>query len=251
MMLLREGELRSMIECAERRRQRPGTNSRRVRAGWLAVGPALLAGACAPALRPPVETGKRAPDLVEIVALDPSIHLDIRYATAHNFVGRPVYKEARAFLQRPAAEALVRAHRALAAQGYGLVVFDGYRPWSVTRLFWEVTPEDKHEFVADPSQGSRHNRGCAVDLSLYERATGREVEMPSGYDEMTERAYPDYAGGPAEARARRALLRAAMEAEGFTVYSSEWWHYDYKDWAQYPILDVPFSSLSRAGRAGF
>jgi len=222
-----------------------------MRAGWLAVGPALLAGSCAPALRPPVETGKRAPDLVEIVTLDPSIHLDIRYATAHNFVGRPVYKEARAFLQRPAAEALVRAHRALAATGYGLVVFDGYRPWSVTKLFWDVTPEDKKEFVADPSQGSRHNRGCAVDLSLYELATGREVEMPSGYDEMTERAYPDYAGGPAETRARRALLRAAMEAEGFTVYSSEWWHYDYKDWARYPILDVPFSSLSRAHGAGF
>ena len=137
------------------------------------------------------------------------------------------------------------------AQGYGLVVFDRYRPWSVTRLFWDVTPEDKKEFVADPSQGSRHNRGCAVDLSLYERSSGREVEMPSAYDEMTERAYPDYGGGPPEARARRAILRAVMEAEGFTVYSSEWWHYDYKDWAQYPILDLPFSSLSRAGRAGF
>src|SRR6185295_16232245 len=152
---------------------------------------------------------------------------------------------------RPAAEALVRAHRALAAEGYGIVVFDGYRPWSVTKLFWDVTPADKKEFVADPSQGSRHNRGCAVDLSLYDLATGREVEMPSGYDEMTERAYPDYAGGPAEARARRGILRAAMEAQGFTVYSSEWWHYDYKDWAQYPILDVPFSRLPRARSAGF
>jgi len=188
---------------------------------------------------------------VEIVTLEPGLHLDIRYATAHNFVGRPVYAEARAFLQRPAAEALVRAHRALAAEGYGIVVFDGYRPWSVTKLFWDVTPADKKEFVADPSQGSRHNRGCAVDLSLYDLATGREVEMPSGYDEMTERAYPDYAGGPAEARARRGILRAAMEAQGFTVYSSEWWHYDYKDWAQYPILDVPFSRLPRARSAGF
>src|SRR6476620_7797539 len=172
--------------------------------------------------QPPQEAGDFKPtDLVELVKLDSSIHLDIRYATNNNFVGRPVYKEARAFLQRPAAEALVRAHRALAAQGFGIVVFDGYRPWSVTRLFWDVTPEDKKEFVADPRQGSRHNRGCAVDLSLYDLATGREVEMPSGYDEMTERAYPDYAGGPPEARARRAILRAAMEAEGFTVYSSE------------------------------
>jgi D-alanyl-D-alanine dipeptidase len=249
MMILREGDLRSMIERAPRPRQQAWTNSRRARARGLAA--LLLAASCAPALRPPVETGKRAPDLVEVVTLDPGIHLDIRYATARNFVGRPVYKEARAFLQRPAAEALARAHRALAAKGYGIVVFDGYRPWSVTKLFWDVTPEDKKEFVADPSRGSRHNRGCAVDLSLYDLASGREVEMPSGYDEMTERAYPDYAGGPAAARARRDLLRAAMEAEGFTVYSSEWWHYDYKDWAQYPILDLPFSALTRPRRAGF
>ena len=238
-----------MIERPTLPRQRPWTNSRPLRAHGLAA--LLLAASCAPALRPPVETGKRAPDLVEINRLDPGIHLDIRYATARNFVGRPVYEEARAFLQRPAAEALVRAHRALAAKGYGIVVFDGYRPWSVTKLFWEVTPEDKKEFVADPSQGSRHNRGCAVDLSLYDLASGREVEMPSGYDEMTERADPEYGGGSADARARRDLLRAAMEAEGFTVYSSEWWHYDYKDWAQYPILDLPFSALTRARPAGF
>jgi D-alanyl-D-alanine dipeptidase len=249
MMLLREEDRSSMIERTEHPRQRPRPNSRRAGAPVLVA--VLLAASCAPRLRPPVETGKRAPDLVEIRTLDPGIHLDIRYATANNFVGRPVYKEARAFLQRPAAEALVRAHRALAAQGYGIVVFDGYRPWSVTRLFWDVTPEDKKEFVADPSQGSRHNRGCAVDLSLYELASGREVEMPSGYDEMTERAYPDYAGGPPETRARRALLRAAMEAEGFTVYASEWWHYDYKDWAQYPILDRPFSALTHARAPGF
>jgi len=214
-------------------------------AALLAAG-ALASPARAEDLRPPVETGKLAPDLVEIATLDPGIHLDVRYATAGNFVGRPVYTEARAFLQRPAAEALVRAHRALAAKGFGLVVFDGYRPWSVTRLFWEVTPPEKREFVADPRQGSRHNRGCAVDLSLYDLATGREVEMPSAYDEMTERAYPDYAGGPAEARGRREVLRAAMEAEGFSVFPSEWWHFDYKDWPLYPVLDVPFSGLGGA-----
>jgi len=117
-----------MIERAEHPRQPPGANSRCA----FALALALLAASCAPALRPPVETGKRAPDLVEIVTLEPGLHLDIRYATARNFVGRPVYAEARAFLQRPAAEALVRAHRALAAEGYGIVVFDGYRPWSVT-----------------------------------------------------------------------------------------------------------------------
>jgi zinc D-Ala-D-Ala dipeptidase len=237
-----------MIERAKRTRQRPRANSLHVRAAG-AVLTVLAACASAPAMRPPVETGKLPPDLVEIATLDPTIHLDVRYATARNFVGRPVYKEARAFLQRPAAESLLRAHRALAAKGFGIVVFDGYRPWSVTKLFWEVTPADKHEFVADPRKGSRHNRGCAVDLSLYDVATGREVEMPSGYDEMTERAYPDYEGGPAEPRQRRELLREAMEAEGFSVYPSEWWHFDYKDWALYPVLDVPFSALGRASGA--
>ena len=195
---------------------------------------------------PPKEPGPfRAPDLVELITLDPSIKLDIRYATPNNLAGRAVYTEARAFLQRPAAEALVRANTALAAKGYGLLVFDGYRPWRVTKLFWDVTPPDKREFVADPAKGSKHNRGCAVDLSMYDRKTGREVEMPSVYDEMSPRAYPTYAEGPAEARARREILRAAMEHEGFTVEPNEWWHFNYRDWTQYPILDIAFSEVAR------
>jgi D-alanyl-D-alanine dipeptidase len=210
------------------------------------VGSVLLLAGCAS--HPPRERGPfRKPDLVEIATLDPSIHLDIRYATANNFIGRPVYPEARAFLQRPAAEALARASARLRAGGYGIVVFDGYRPWRVTKLFWDITPAGKKDFVADPRKGSRHNRGCAVDLSLYDLATGREVEMPSGYDEMTERAHPDYAGGSSEARQRRDLLRAAMEAEGFSVYEVEWWHFDYRDWRAYPILDLPFSDLAKEG----
>ena len=129
---------------------------------------------------PPHEQGSfRKAELVELVALDPTIHLDVRYATASNFIGRPVYTEPRAFLQRPAAEALVRAHRALRVKGYGLLIFDGYRPWAVTKLFWDLTPPGpQREFVADPAKGSKHNRGCAVDLSLFDLATGREVEMP-------------------------------------------------------------------------
>lgn len=188
--------------------------------------------------QPPQEPGPfRKPDLVELHKVDKSIKLDIRYATANNFLGRPVYAKPRAYLQRPAAEALVRVSKRLRSRGYGLIVFDGYRPWSVTKIFWDVTPADKKEFVADPAKGSRHNRGCAVDLSLYDLKTGLEVEMPSGYDEMSERAHADYQGGPAEARRLRDLLRAAMEAEGFTVYPPEWWHYDYKDWREYPITD--------------
>lgn len=204
----------------------------------------LLALAGVPQTAPPKEAGSfREPDLVELTALDPTIRLDIRYATANNLAGRPVYAEARAFLQRPAAEALVRAHRALAGNGYGLLVFDGYRPWRVTKLFWDVTPPEKREFVADPAKGSKHNRGCAVDLTLYDRATGEEVSMPSGYDEMSPRAYPDYRGGPPDARARRDLLRAVMEREGFTVEPNEWWHFNYKDWQAYPILDIPFGAI--------
>ena len=199
------------------------------------------------ATQPPQETGQFRPsELVELVKLDKTIKLDIRYATANNFLGRPVYAEARAFLQKPAALALMRVSKNLRRQGYGLVVFDGYRPWLVTKIFWDATPADKKEFVADPAKGSRHNRGCAVDLSLYDLKTGREVEMPSDYDEMTERAHSDYQGGPAEARRLRDLLRAAMEAEGFTVYASEWWHFDYKDWREYPILNLSFAELERA-----
>ena len=193
---------------------------------------------------PPREQGTfLEPDLVELITLDRTIHLDIRYATKNNFIGRPVYEESRAFLQRPAAAALLRAHRNLKKHGYGLLIFDGYRPWSVTKLFWDSTPADKKVFVADPAKGSRHNRGCAVDLSLYDLKTGKEVEMPGAYDEMTERSYASYTGGTAEQRRTRDLLRRSMEDEGYTVYPEEWWHYDYKDWQKYPNLNVKFAEL--------
>jgi D-alanyl-D-alanine dipeptidase len=197
------------------------------------------------AAKPPVERGEfRAPDLVELAGLDPRIHLDIRYASSRNFLGTPLYSEARAFLQRPAAEALVRVGDALARDGYGLLVHDAYRPWYVTRLFWDATPADKHDFVADPDKGSRHNRGCAVDLTLYDLASGEAVEMPSLYDEMTERAYPGYAGGTATQRARRDLLRRRMEEEGFSVYATEWWHFDYRGWRAYAIQNVRFEDIT-------
>ena len=198
------------------------------------------------AQEPPKEAGPfRQPELVEMVKLDPTIRLDIRYATSNNFLGRPVYKQARAFLQRPAADALSRANRALRKKGYGIVIFDGYRPWSVTKVFWDSTPEDKKQFVADPSQGSRHNRGCAVDLSIFDLKTKEIVTMPSAYDEMTERSHINYQGGTDGERRLRDMLRAAMEAEGFAVYEPEWWHYDYKDWRQYPILNISFEEIDK------
>ena len=187
---------------------------------------------------------------MEIVRLDPTIRLDIRYATANNLLGHPVYSEARAFLQRPAAEALVRVNRALKEKGYGLVVFDGYRPWSVTKAFWDATPADKKIFVANPNNGSRHNRGCAVDLCLYDLATGREADMGGGYDEMSARSYVTYERGPKEALGRRELLALTMEKEGFSVYPAEWWHFDFKDWRDYPLLDIPFAALG-APKAAF
>jgi zinc D-Ala-D-Ala dipeptidase len=193
---------------------------------------------------PPPESGQfRDPDLVELVKLDPSIKLDIRYATKDNFLSTPMYSQARAFLQRPAAEALARANQKLHAEGYGVVIHDAYRPWYVTKMFWDATPDDKKIFVADPATGSKHNRGCAVDLSIYDLKTGREVSMPSVYDEMTQRAFADYPGGTAQERQHRTILRRAMEGEGFLIYPNEWWHFDYKDWKQYPIMNVRFEDL--------
>jgi CubicO group peptidase (beta-lactamase class C family)/D-alanyl-D-alanine dipeptidase len=194
--------------------------------------------------KPTQEKGDfREPDLVELICLDDSIKLDIRYATANNFLSTPFYTSAKAFMQRPAAEALVRVHKKLAKQGYGLLVYDGYRPWSVTKMFWDATPEKQRVFVADPSQGSRHNRGCAVDLTLYDRKTGQPVEMVGGYDEMSDRSYADYLGGTSLQRYHRDLLRRAMQEEGFTVYEAEWWHFDYKDWRKYAISNLTFEEI--------
>jgi D-alanyl-D-alanine dipeptidase len=183
---------------------------------------------------------------VELVKLDSTIRLDIRYATPHNFMGRPVYTVARALLQRPAADALVRVHRRLGAGGLGLMIFDAYRPWSVTKEFWEATPTPLRKFVADPAKGSIHNRGCAVDLTLFDRRTGKEIAMPSPYDDFTPRASPRYVGGTPVERARRDLLRRVMEAEGFTVNRGEWWHFDYKEWREYAILNIPLTAFGEA-----
>lgn len=212
------------------------------------------------AATPPEEQKSfRAPDLVDVTTLDPDIKLDIRYATANNFLGSPVYEEAKAFLQRPAAEALARAAQKLRPLGYGFLIHDAYRPWYVTKMFWDATPQDKKIFVADPQEGSRHNRGCAVDLTLFDLKTGAELPMTGGYDEMSERSYAFFPGGTSLQRWDRKLLRNVLEEVGFNVYSYEWWHFDYKDWQQYPILNLTFKQLSRSpaphaelfhGRAG-
>ena len=132
---------------------------------------------------------------MDLAGLDPTIKLDIRYAGDNNFLSTPFYRSPKTYLQRPAAEVLLRVHRKLADLGYGLLIYDGYRPWSVTKMFWDATPEKFRHFVADPAKGSRHNRGCAVDLTLYDRKTGKPVEMVSGYDEFSDRAYAFSWGG--------------------------------------------------------
>jgi D-alanyl-D-alanine dipeptidase len=209
------------------------------------VQPVADLRAAARSQEPPEEEGAfRMPELVDLATLDPTLRFDIRYATTHNFMGAVFYDSPRAFLQRPAAAALLRAHRRLADEGLGLLVFDAYRPWFVTWMFWQATPPEQRMFVANPALGSRHNRGAAVDLTLYRLATGEPLPMPSGYDEFSPRAFPDYRGGTGEERGNRDLLRRVLEAEGFRVYYAEWWHFDYQDWRSYPILNLTFEELN-------
>ena len=196
------------------------------------------------AASPPGETGSfRDSELVEVTSLEPGIRLDVRYATTNNFMSSVFYDQPRVFLQRPAAEAVARAHRALAPHGYGLLLHDGYRPWYVTKMFWDATPESQKIFVADPASGSRHNRGSAIDLNLYDLATGEPVDMVGVFDEFSPRSFPDYPGGTSRQRWLRELLRRAMEAEGFTVYEAEWWHFDHDDWREYGIQNLTFDEI--------
>jgi D-alanyl-D-alanine dipeptidase len=216
-----------------------------IRSG-LRTDPAALRAA-ALAMSPPVEPAPKKPmNLVPVGAVDPSIKFDIRYATTNNFMGFPLYDRPGAFLQRPAADALGRVAKALQAKGYGLLIYDAYRPWFVTRMFWDATPPKSRIFVADPAQGSRHNRGCAVDLTLYDLRSGEPAEMTSRYDEMSRRAYPDYVGGTSRQRWLRDLLRREMEQQGFEVYAAEWWHFDYDGWRDYGIGNLTFAALGQS-----
>ncbi|MEZ5944826.1 MAG: serine hydrolase [Planctomycetaceae bacterium] len=194
---------------------------------------------------PPAESGDfRDAELVELVAIDDTIKLDIRYATTNNFTGAVFYNQPKAFMQRPAAEAVARANAKLKRLGLGLLVHDAYRPWHVTKMFWDATPPDLKDFVANPANGSRHNRGCAVDITLYDLSSGQPIQMVAGYDEFSPRSFPQYPGGTSRQRWYRELLRESMESEGFAVYEFEWWHFDFKDWRKYRIGNATFEELS-------
>ncbi|QJQ33285.1 M15 family metallopeptidase [Sphingomonas lacunae] len=195
-------------------------------------------GAASSAVAMPVDPNATAlPDLVDLARFDPRLRLDIRYATPNNFMLRTLYPVARAMAQRPAAEALKRVQDRAEAAGYGLLIHDAYRPWRITKMMWDETPLAQREFVADPASGSRHNRGCAIDLTLHRG--GMAVPMPSAYDDFTEKAYRSFMGGTAEEHANRRRLEDWMVAEGFIPLPNEWWHFDWEGWRNYPIMDQP------------
>jgi D-alanyl-D-alanine dipeptidase len=186
-----------------------------------------------------LSTTTPAKRLVDLSTL--GIPLDIRYATPNNFMKKTLYPEAKAFLRAPAAEALVAIQKELAPRGIGIKVFDAYRPYRVTVAMWE--PIKNPDYVADPAKGSRHNRGAAVDLTLIDLATGAELPMPTPYDDFTTRAHHDFADLPADALANRALLRDVMTRHGFDPLPSEWWHYDFRGWQEFELMDVGLEEL--------
>lgn len=180
--------------------------------------------------------------LVNIQDVAPGIRLDIRYATARNFTGTKLYEEAACYLRVPAARALAAAQRELEKQRLGLKVYDCYRPLSVQRKLWKLVPDER--YVANPEKGSRHNRGAAVDLTLVDR-NGRELPMPTEYDDFSERAHRDYSALPESAIRNRALLEDIMKRHGFEPLPTEWWHFDFTGWEQCPLENVPFSELKK------
>lgn len=179
--------------------------------------------------------------LVPIQQVAPGVTLDIRYATAANFMNEPLYSRAVALLRCGPALALAAVQKDLAPRGLGLKVFDGYRPYSVTERMWERWRNP--DFVADPARGSRHNRGAAVDVTLVELPSGRELPMPTPYDDFTPAASSSWPDVSDEVRGNRESLRQAMESRGFVVLPSEWWHFDFAGWEKYDLLDLPHVAL--------
>jgi D-alanyl-D-alanine dipeptidase len=202
-----------------------------------ALGFAVLL-ACASAPREPASG-----PLVDVGASDPELFLDIRYATDDNFLGRAVYDAPRCLLVPGAAERLRAAERHLRAEGYGLIVWDCYRPRSVQYAMWEILPDP--DYVADPSRGSRHNRGAAVDVGLR-ALDGSRMLLPTAHDDFTPRAHRDATDLPAEAIANRERLERAMTSAGWIPLPTEWWHFDAPGWERHPLRDEPLRSAATA-----
>jgi len=179
--------------------------------------------------------------LVEIKKYIPGIVLDIRYATTNNFTHHQMYREAKAFARLPVVLALKDVEADLKTRGLGIKIYDAYRPYAITVKFYEVAHDTN--FVADPRKGSKHNRGCAIDMSLINLKTGKELDMPTGFDSFSREAAANYPDLPKQEIANRELLKSIMSAHGFKVVPGEWWHYDFNGWAKYPLLDIPFSEI--------
>ncbi|MBT1703870.1 M15 family metallopeptidase [Chryseosolibacter indicus] len=182
-------------------------------------------------------------ELIDLEKFVPNLVLDIRYATTNNFTKEQIYNKAKAYARRPVAEALKKIQLELNAKGLGIKIFDAYRPYKATVRFYEVYHDTT--YVASPYRGSRHNRGCALDLTIVDLKTGKELKMPTEYDSFRKEAWPSTPMADPEIRKNRAMLIAVMEKYGFRVNSSEWWHYDFKGWKNYEVLDIDFEELEQ------
>lgn len=184
-----------------------------------------------------------AAELVDVTTVDPTLKTALLYATDGNATGAPIYEESRAFLDATAAVALSRVNKRLNAHGYGLVVWDAYRPWYITKLLHDILPPDKKYMLEAPEAGSPYNRGLSVSVSLCDAKTGEEIVMITALDEPSPRALSKFQGGGELERYRRDLLRFFMQCEGFGGVEHEWWHFDYKDFDKYRLLNIPFAQL--------
>lgn len=192
-----------------------------------------------------VQSVKTAPEkeLVDLEEYIPGLVLDIRYATTNNFTGERIYDHPKAYARKPVADALKRIQGALKKQGLAVKIFDAYRPYKATVKFYEVYRDTT--YVASPYRGSRHNRGCALDLTLVELKSGEELKMPTGYDSFSRAAWPGTTVADPEVRKNRQLLIEVMERHGFKVNSSEWWHFDFRGWKNFEVMDIDFEELAR------
>jgi D-alanyl-D-alanine dipeptidase len=183
----------------------------------------------------------KADDLVDLEKEIPGICIDLRYATTNNFTKSIVYPKAKCFLRRVAANKLKNVQTELKKKGLGLKVFDAYRPHRAQRIFWNLCPDP--QYIADPSKGSKHNRGTAVDITIIDLKTKTEIEMPSAFDDFSDKAHRNYTAMNPRASKNCKLLEALMVKFDFIPFPSEWWHFDFKDWQSFDVLDVPFDKI--------
>jgi D-alanyl-D-alanine dipeptidase len=180
-------------------------------------------------------------ELVNLETFIPGIILDIRYATTNNFTHEKIYNLARAYARKPVAEALKKAQVEFNKQGVGIKIFDAYRPYKATVKFYEVYHDTT--YVASPYRGSRHNRGCAIDMTIVDLKTGKELQMPTEFDSFKKEAWPTTPVKDPLIKKNRDLIISVMERHGFKVNASEWWHFDFIGWKKYEVLDIDYEEL--------